>query len=226
MKLDVRTKVLLVSFANLTFLFRVTGWIELVTVAGLLMLLFLAGRLRMAVLSLIFFLLCLLLDMAFLDLIRSSWFQMPATLIRASRLMFPAILAGSLLLTTSTPYQLMHGLRKWRIPESLLLTLAVMLRFLPTIREDVAVLSRSLKLRGIFLSSRDLFLHPLTYFEYVMIPLMMSLLRRVQDLTMASLTKGLVLDGQASESFPSRFRFVDWSVCLWIAVMTTWMLLG
>lgn len=226
MKLDVRTKVLLVCFANLTFLFRVTGWIELVTVAGLLILLFLAGRRRMAVLSLIFFLLCLLLDTAFLDLIRSSWFQMPATLVRASRLMFPAILAGSLLLTTSTPYQLMHGLRKWRVPESLLLTLAVMLRFLPTIREDAAVLSRSLKLRGIFLSPRDLFLHPLTYFEYVMIPLMMSLLRRVQDLTMASLTKGLVLDGQASESFPSRFRFVDWSVCLWIAVMTIWMLLG
>lgn len=225
MKLDVRTKVLLVCFANLTFLFRVTGLVEIVTVGVLAGLLFLAGRRRMALYQLGFFLVCLLVELVFLEVLWQLPIQLPATFLRATRLMMPSILAGSLLLSTSTAYQLMQGLRKWHLPESLLLTLAVMLRFLPAIREDARVIRQSLKIRGIFLTPLDLFRHPLRYFEFVMIPLLMSLLRRVQDLTMASLTKGLVLSGRASETFRSRFRFVDWSVCLWMLAMTVWMLL-
>lgn len=225
MKLDVRTKVLLVCFANLTFLFRVTGWIELVTVLVLSGLLWAAGRRRMAFYQLVFFALCLLVDGMLLATWTPIWFQMPVTLVRAGRLMLPSILAGSLLLTTSTAYGLIHGLRKWHLPENLLLTLAVMLRFLPAIREDARAITKSLKLRGIFLSPWDLVCHPLRYFEYVMLPLLLALLRRVQDLTMASLTKGLALGSHRSQTFGSPFRWIDWSVCLWMLGMIGWIVL-
>ena len=57
MKLDVRSKVLLVLFANLVFLFRVSGWLELMIVSGLATLLYFAGKGKIAVYSLLSFVL-------------------------------------------------------------------------------------------------------------------------------------------------------------------------
>ena len=49
MKLDVRSKVLLVLFANMAFLFRVSGWLELIIVSGLATLLYFAEKGKIAV---------------------------------------------------------------------------------------------------------------------------------------------------------------------------------
>jgi len=62
MKLDVRSKVLLVLFANLAFLFRVSGWLELIIVSGLATLLYFAGKGKIAVYSLLSFVLFWTLD--------------------------------------------------------------------------------------------------------------------------------------------------------------------
>ena len=57
MKLDVRSKVLLVLFANMAFLFRVSCWLELMIVSGLATLLYFAGKGKIAVYSLLSFVL-------------------------------------------------------------------------------------------------------------------------------------------------------------------------
>lgn len=53
MKLDVRSKVLLVLFANMAFLFRVSGWLELMIISGLATLLYFTGKGKIAVYSLL-----------------------------------------------------------------------------------------------------------------------------------------------------------------------------
>ena len=224
MKLDVRSKVLLVLFANLAFLLRVTGWPETVLVLGLALITALVGKKKMSLYYLSIYLLLLAVDTFLLDLLPSLPIRMLTTIATAGRFMLPSIMAGSLLLTTSNAYDLIHGLRKWYLPESLLLTLAVMLRFLPAIKADAKMVSRSLRLRGMFLQKRSIFLQPVRYFEYMIVPLLMSLLRTVQDLTIASLTKGLALKRGSTESFVSRFRLLDWSICLWMLGMLVWMI--
>lgn len=57
MKLDVRSKVLLVLFANMAFLFRVSGWLELMIISGLATLLYFTGKGKIAVYSLLSFVL-------------------------------------------------------------------------------------------------------------------------------------------------------------------------
>ena len=140
--------------------------------------------------------------------------------------MLPTFMAGSLLLTTATAYDLVHGLRKWHLPESFLLTLGVMMRFLPAIPADAKTIHISLRLRGIFLRKRDFIFRPVTYFEYLLVPLLMSLMRTVQALTIASLTKGLALGKRPTETFSSTFNLADWSTCAWMFIMTLWMIRG
>ncbi len=67
---------------------------------------------------------------------------------------WPPLLAGHLLLMTTSGYELIHGLRKWHLPEVFLLTLGVMFRFLPAIKQDARTICASLKVRGIFTEER------------------------------------------------------------------------
>ena len=223
MKLDVRTKVLLLLFANLAFLFRVSGWLELFILLGMALILSASHKVKSAGRYLLFFGLCWSIDAFLLPYLAYPGVRLLTTFATAGRFMLPSFMAASLLLSTSTAYDLVHGLRKWHLPEGLLLTLAVMMRFLPAIRSDAALVNRSLRLRGIFLRKRDILLRPLLYFECLMIPLLMSLLRTVQELTIASLAKGLALKKGVTETFFSRFRLLDWSICAWMLGMTAWM---
>lgn len=224
MRLDVRSKVLLVLFANLTFLLRVTGWIEAMLILGLAVIIAFAARVKMSLSYVSIYLLLLAVDTFLLDWLPYLPIRMLTAFATAGRFMLPSLMAGSLLLTTSSAYDLIHGLRKWRLPESLLLTLAVLLRFLPAIKEDAKIINRSLRLRGVFLRKRAILLQPVPYFEYMMVPLLMSLMRTVQDLTIASLTKGLALKKGSTEAFTSHFRLLDWSICIWMLGMLAWML--
>ena len=100
------------------------------------------------------------------------------------------------------------------------------MQFLPAIPADAKTIHRSLRLRGIFLRKRDFIFRPVTYFEYLLVPLLMSLMRTVQALTIASLTKGLALGKRPTETFSSTFNLADWSTCAWMFIMTLWMIRG
>lgn len=208
MKLDARTKIILVIFASLTYGMRLTVLENAVLVIGFSLLFWFSQQKRMAVLGLLAYLVFSVLSyFPFLP----AWL---AHLLIVLTYIWPPLLAGHFLLLTTTSYQLIHGLRKWHLPEAFLLTLGVMFRFLPAIKKDVRTIQASLKVRGIFLRKRDMLCRPLAYMEYILVPLMMSLLRTAQELTVASLTKGLALSGKPHEYVQSTWTLLDWSLCL------------
>ncbi|HEL0664607.1 TPA: energy-coupling factor transporter transmembrane protein EcfT [Streptococcus equi subsp. zooepidemicus] len=226
MRLDVRTKLLLLILANACFFFRIDGWLGMMIIGVLLGILFWLGQGRLAIgMTLLY---ALLLGLPVLPLHSS----LPAYLFRllsfaavAGQLLYPSVLAALIFVKTTTAYELVHGLRKWHVPEVCLLTLAVMLRFLPKIRQEGKVIRQSLKIRGIFLDSWAIVRQPRRYMEYLLVPLLMSLLRSSQDLTIASLTKGLAIKKGASECFVSHLSWKDWGVQIWILATIIYMVL-
>ena len=87
MKLDVRSKVLLVLFANLAFLFRVSGWLELMIVSGLATLLYFAEKGKIAVYSLLTFVLFWTLDAYLTDFFSFQLIRNFVTLVTAGFLL-------------------------------------------------------------------------------------------------------------------------------------------
>ncbi|HEM6137772.1 TPA: energy-coupling factor transporter transmembrane protein EcfT [Streptococcus suis] len=208
MKLDARSKILLVVFTSLTYGMRLSGLENAVLVSGLSLLFWFSGKPRMTVVGLLGY-------GFFLGL--SYWSILPAWLTHLFVVIgyiWPPLLAGHLLLMTTSSYDLIHGLRKWRLPETFLLTLGVMFRFLPAIKSDARHIQASLKVRGIFLRKRDVVCKPLQYMEFFLVPLMMSLLRTAQELTVASLTKGLAVSTKSPAYIRSSWTVLDWSLCL------------
>lgn len=208
MKLDARTKIILVIFASITYGLRLTILENAVLVLGISLLFWFSQKKKMAIIGVVFYAVFWLLSyLTFLP----AWL---AHILVVLTYTWPPLLAGHFLLMTTSSYELIHGLRKWRLPEAFLLTLGVMFRFLPAIKEDARAIRASLQVRGIFLRKRDVVCRPLQYLECFLVPLMMSLLRTAQELTVASLTKGLALSGKPTEYLQSSWSLLDWSLCL------------
>lgn len=209
MRFDARSKILLVVFAGITYGIHVTDLERLYLLVGIAVCSLLVGRITMALMTLLGYF--VFYQMSQLDMLPMWLFRFTFML---SHIWVP-LMAGHFLLLTTSAYELIHGLRKWHLPESFLLTLGVMFRFIPLIKKEVGVIQVSLKTRGLFLRKRDLIMQPHRYLEYVLVPLMMSLLRSAQDLTIATLTKGLAVTKRPSEFVQSRWTWLDWSVCVW-----------
>lgn len=208
MKLDARTKIILVIFASITYGLRLTILENAVLVLGFSLLFWFSQKKKMAVIGILFYTgFWLLSYISFLP----AWLAHVLVVLTYT---WPPLLAGHFLLMTTSSYELVHGLRKWRLPEAFLLTLGVMFRFLPAIKEDARTIRSSLKVRGIFLRRLDVVCHPIQYLEYFLVPLMMSLLRTAQELTVASLTKGLAVTVKPAEYIQSSWAMLDWSICL------------
>lgn len=137
-------------------------------------------------------------------------------------LLLPIVISGHFLVRTSTPKTVIHGLLKWHFPKSLILTIAVMLRFFPTIQTQYNTILNALKLRGLFVNRWAMLVHPLRFFELVTVPLFMSVTHEAQELAMASITKGVQTKGQWTLYRTERFKWCDWVCVVSMLVVVVW----
>ncbi|WP_039069504.1 energy-coupling factor transporter transmembrane component T, partial [Staphylococcus shinii] len=86
--------------------------------------------------------------------------------------------------------------------------IAVMFRFVPTIKTESASIKDAMKMRGI--SLRLAFKKPLQYFEYRVVPLLNSVVKIGNELTVASITRGLNLTYKRTSIVSLKMRWLDW----------------
>lgn len=106
--------------------------------------------------------------------------------------------------------ELMAALERSRVPRQLVIPLAVVLRFLPTVREEAGAVATSMTGRGLTLGR----VGPVAWLEYRMVPLMISTVRSGEELTQAALTRGLGRPGRLERINPVGFGPWDGVVAL------------
>lgn len=218
MILDVRMKFCLVFLANYVLLKRVEGIVEIVCIVFLALLFLLAKQTKKSLIYILIFSVLYGVHDVMLEQTHGSLSSFLSMLTVGGRMMLPCIMAGDYLLSTSRISQIINALRLWRIPEPIVLTFAVMFRFFPVIKQDFHIIQQSLKVRGIFLSRKEMILSPLKYGEYVLLPLIMSASRTAQDLTIATMTKSI--SGKCKTMYAKpKYTWFDVLVLLGICVL-------
>ncbi|WP_394404895.1 energy-coupling factor transporter transmembrane component T [Streptococcus sp. 20-1249] len=215
MTLDIRSKILLLLLTNWVLLYHIEGWIywgEISLILGLL--LFVYGQWKRASLYLLYFLLANSYAYWSESISFTNENEFFSLLFIGFRQLLPCFMVGGLIVRTTNSYEGLHGLRKWHLPEPIVLTLGVMLTFLPILPQQAQAIHQALRLRGIFLRKRDVLFHPIQYGEYLLIPLLMATLRRAQELTMALMTKGITPHTRPQEFFTSKWNWLDWGISL------------
>lgn len=212
--LNLLTKLILLFWSNLLLLYHLSFWEELFLV-GFLAIIFLWEKdYKRTGLFVFLFALSMVLEFAWNS--RSSW----QVLLVGGRVLLPCFWIGSNILAAPV-HELIHTLRRLYLPESVILALAVMVRFLPKIWADYKAIQQALILRGIILTPWDMIRRPLTYFEQVSMPLLMSASRSAQYLTIASLTKAVGARPDKKTSYRYYpFGVLDY-VTLFVMILTT-----
>ena len=103
----------------------------------------------------------------------------------------PILLYGQTFLRTTPVSEMVTGLYAIRVPRSFIITFAVAMRFFPTAKEEISHVRDAMSLRGIGFSWRNLKRRPRLVFEGFITPLLVRASTIAEELSAASITRGL-----------------------------------
>ncbi|MDA2811122.1 energy-coupling factor transporter transmembrane component T [Nocardiopsis sp. RSe5-2] len=152
-----------------------------------------------------------------------SWWPHPVTAAMAIACAYlirfaAAIGVGMHLVATTSPTRLAAGLRAWRVPRPVSVTLAVMLRFFPVVAAESASVLDAMRLRGL-VGARALIRHPVRSVERFTVPMIAASLRATEDLSASAILRGLGSPRTPTAMDPPRFGPPDLVLAAAVAVL-------
>lgn len=190
-RIDPRTKLLLFIITG-AFVMSSTVTVPCILWSSYLaVLLFLSGRKKVAIQSLLLYLVWTLILPPICQTIPGSIGTLVMSLAVLLRLFTPIIMALLLVFKTTTISEFIAALGKMHLPNQVVIPVAIMFRFIPTVQEEWQSIRKAMAFRGISLKFWEIIKHPLRTMEYVLIPLMISAVNIMDELAAASLARGL-----------------------------------
>lgn len=192
--LDFRT-ILFLNIALMTFLI-VSGKHEVLITSFSIsfIVLIISGEWKPAVKFLGFFAILLFLHVALLKLYMTV-FHSPIILflemiIFLLQRICPFFMLGIAIRRSKNLGEITASLERMKLHKGIILSIIVMIRYLPAIKEDFSVIVEAMKLKGVNLSFRYVFLHPVNSIGYIMIPMLFRSMKTTEELSCAALVKG------------------------------------
>lgn len=137
----------------------------------------------------------------------------------------PSIMMGAYLVQTTTVSEFICAMHKIHMPDFITIPLSVMFRFFPTIGEEFSSINNAMKMRDIKFGGKKVF----KMIEYRLIPMMCCCVNIGQDLSAASLTRGLGGPEKRTNICKIGLRFLDWLImaaclglcgfCIYISIL-------
>ena len=190
MKLDVRYKFFLLILISVVAFFAkdiVYGSIVFIVVCTIS---FLLGQRKKTIKFTAVYIL-LLLFIVFSKYLPEALSSMILMVVLCIRMCMPIMLYGQTFLKTTSVSEMVTGLYAMKIPRAFIITFAVAMRFFPTAKEEISHVRDAMSLRGIGFSLRNLRLRPVLVFEGFIVPLLVRASTIAEELSAASITRGL-----------------------------------
>ncbi len=99
----------------------------------------------------------------------------------------PGIVIGLYVVSTTTVSEFICAMERMKAPQAITIPLSVMFRFFPTVAEEASSINKAMAMRDIQFGGRKAF----QMIEYRLIPMMTCSVKIGQELSAASLTRGL-----------------------------------
>lgn len=204
LRLDPRAKLYLLILGNLTLFLHVSIATEIILVTLLLSLYFLAGKIKSGIRMTAVYAVLVGIDLFVIPIADGILLNFLSLLSVGIRMMLPCVISGGYAFSTTTVGEMVCGLRKLCVPETIIIPSVTVIRFFPTIAEDYRQIRNAMALRGIT------YRNPMEALEYILIPLLMNSNNVAQDLSVAAMTKGISLPGQHTSMIELKMVWQDW----------------
>ena len=128
----------------------------------------------------------------------------------------PAIITAWYVVRTTKIGEFMSCMQKMHVPDGIAVSLAVVMRFFPTIKEEYSSINDAMRMRGVMLGGGNV----LRMFEFRMIPLLFSCVNIGEELSAAAITRGLGGDVKRSSVIELKLGIADYLIMTFLAAAT------
>lgn len=104
---------------------------------------------------------------------------------------YPCGILSGIIISTTKVGEFLSAMNRSHISKKIVIPVAVMLRYVPTIREDWHFIKDAMRMRDVSPSLKSFLTHPGMTIECIYVPLMMAASKTADELTVASITRGI-----------------------------------
>ncbi|MBE6015948.1 MAG: energy-coupling factor transporter transmembrane protein EcfT [Lachnospiraceae bacterium] len=207
--LDPRTKIILLIITVIFSVYVPNGiftslWIAMITVLGVML-----GRIKKTVRAAIIFAALMYIAVFLLPCLDGT---IHTSLLVWLALMFkcyPGFMLASVVVGTTQISEFMAALAKWNIPKALVIPLAIMFRYFPTVKEDWGFIKDAMAIRGISASPICFLKNPGAVVDALYTPILVTASRAADELSASAISRGIENPGRRTSRLDIRFRPAD-----------------
>ena len=188
--IDPRTKIVLLLLCVLAAAMAPSLFYEILLVGLVAVFGLVSGRIRYALIGMIVYMFFYFLTLATMRLHGSVQVMLVAFFGLVHKV-YPCGFLSGIILSTTKIGEFLSAMNRSHIYSKIVVPIAVMLRYMPTIREDWRFIKDAMKMRDVSPSLKSFLKHPGMTIECIYVPLMMAASKTADELTIASVTRGI-----------------------------------
>lgn len=189
-RIDSRTKIIILAILSF-IVFNDTP----VYVSGILVLipflcLFLSNYKKVALIYILVYIIAKFLQIYILPTATGSLSVLLIAFSYTATRMLPILMMGYYTVSTTKVSEFIASMEKSNVPKDIIIPISVIFRYIPSVYEEIHSITDAMKMRGFGLTFKSL-KSPLKLIEFYMIPILISAVKTADELSAASLTRGL-----------------------------------
>lgn len=210
--LDPRTKLLLIVLCVLSAMLApgLRFQFALVVLIGLLAAV--CGRLRYALRGILAFGLICLFTVWCMGVMTGTWRAMFVAFLGLVHKVYACGMLAGLVISTTRVGEFLSAMARLHVPKKLTIPIAVMLRYLPTIREDWHFIKDAMRLRDVSPTFGGFLKAPAMTINCIYVPLLTAASKAADELSIASVTRGIENPKPRTCLVDIQMRPADWLV--------------
>ena len=172
------------------------------------------GKWKYAWKGVLFYALIVLLTLWIMDTMTGTWRTMFIAFLGLFHKVYPCGMLSGIVLSTTKVSEFLSAMNRIHAPKKLVIPLAVMLRYVPTIQEDWRFIKDAMRMRDVSPSLGGFLSHPGMTVECIYVPLMMMASKAADELSIASVTRGIENPNPRTCLVQIKCGIADWMAML------------
>ena len=125
---------------------------------------------------------------------------------------YPFVVLGIALKKSTNIMEITTALSRLHLHRGIILSIVVMIRYLPALKDDFRVIVDAMRLKGIPVSLGYVVRHPMKAIEYFVVPMLFRSEKITEEFSGAALVKGYEYGGTRTSYFDVRMGGKDWAM--------------
>ncbi len=189
--LDPRTKLFLILLCVLSAMFAPDLYFQFALVSLISLLAVCSGKRRYALRGIAAYALICVFTVWCMGVMSGTWRTMFVAFLGLVHKVYACGMLAGLVISTTKVGEFLSAMARLRVPKKLTIPLAVMLRYLPTIREDWHYIKDAMRLRDVSPSIGGFLKAPAMTVSCIYVPLLTAASKAADELSIASVTRGI-----------------------------------